>query len=163
MAAEIHCKFGDYKGESKQKNHSGEIVVLSVSLGAHNPVSSEAVGGLSAGKPTLSELSFTKSLDSSTPKLLGDLLSGKHTDSVTFSFSKTTGDKGAPVDFMVWKLSKVFVTSVQYGSSRGETSEAENLTLACQKIEFDYKTQGADGSLKSAGTATFDATTGTLT
>ena len=59
MAIEYHLKFGSIKGESAATKHKEEIELLSWSWGASNPTT--IVGaGMSAGKVSMSDLSFTK-------------------------------------------------------------------------------------------------------
>jgi len=154
MAIEYHLKFGDIKGESAATKHKEEIEVLSWSWGASNPTT--IVGtGMSAGKVSLTDLSFTKRVDKSSPKLLEMCVTGKHVDNVTLSCSKQTGGK-TPEDFLVIKMEEVYVSSHQCGGSSGEDVGTESLSLTYGKINYDYKQQDKSGTLTSAGNIEYD-------
>jgi len=154
MAIEYHLKFGDIKGESAATKHKEEIEVLSWSWGASNPTT--IVGtGMSAGKVSLTDLSFTKRVDKASPKLLEMCVTGKHVDNVTLSCSKQTGGK-TPEDFLIIKMEEVYVSSHQCGGSSGEDVGTESLTLTYGKINYDYKQQDKSGTLTSAGNIEYD-------
>ena len=115
MAIEYHLKFGSIKGESAATKHKEEIELLSWSWGASNPTTI-AGSGMSAGKVSMSDLSFTKRVDKSSPKLLELCVTGKHVDDATLTCSKQTGEK-TPDDFLTIKLKEVYVSSYQTGGS----------------------------------------------
>jgi len=154
MAIEYHLKFGSIKGESPATKHKEEIELLSWSWGASNPTT--LVGtGMSAGKVSMSDLSFTKRVDKSSPKLLEMCVTGKHVDNVTLYCSKQTGGK-TPEDFLIIKLEEVYVSSHQCGGSAGEDVGTESFTLTYGKINYDYKQQDKSGTLTSAGNIEYD-------
>jgi type VI secretion system secreted protein Hcp len=154
MSIEYFLKFDPVKGESKQDKHKDEIELLGWSFSGHNPVSIGG-SGMSAGKVDLAEISITKRADKASPKLLELLVTGNHVKEATLSLAKSTGGK-SPEDFLTIKLTKVFVSSFQVGGSQGGEFETENISLAYQKIHYDYKEQQADGKLVSAGTVNYD-------
>jgi type VI secretion system secreted protein Hcp len=154
MAIEYHLKFGSIKGESAATKHKEEIELLSWSWGASNPTT--IVGtGMSAGKVSMSDLSFTKRVDKSSPKLLELCVTGKHVDEVTLSCSKQTGGK-TPEDFLIIKLKEVYVSSHQCGGSAGEDVGTESLSITYGSINYDYKVQDKAGTLTSAGNVEYD-------
>jgi len=156
MAIEYHLKFGSIKGESLATKHKDEIELMSWSWGASNPTS--IVGsGMSAGKVSMSDLSFTKRVDKASPKLLELLVTGNHVDEATLTCSKQTGDK-TPQDFLTIKLKEVYVSSYQTGGSSGEDVGAESLSITYCIINYDYKLQKPDGTLTSAGNVEYDLT-----
>ncbi|MGA2606902.1 MAG: type VI secretion system tube protein Hcp [Terriglobia bacterium] len=154
MAIEYHLKFGNIKGESAASKHMDEIELLSWSWGATNPTT--IVGsGMSAGKVSMSDLTITKRVDKSSPKLLELCITGKHVDEVTLYCSKQTGQK-TPDDFLTIKFWQVYVSSHQAGGSHGEDVGTESLSFAYGKINYDYKLQKPDGTLTSAGNVEYD-------
>jgi type VI secretion system secreted protein Hcp len=154
MAIEYHLKFGSIKGESAATKHKEEIEVMSWSWGASNPTT--IVGtGMSAGKVSMSDLSITKRVDKSSPKLLELCITGKHVDEATLYCSKQTGQK-TPEDFLTIKLSEVYVSSHQCGGSSGEDVGSESLSFTYGKINYDYKQQDKSGTLTSAGNVEYD-------
>ena len=154
MAIEYHLKCGSIKGESAASKHMDEIEILSWSWGASNPTT--IVGsGMSAGKVSVSDLSFTKHVDKSSPKLLELCITGKHVDEATLYCGKSTGGK-TPDDFLTIKLKEVYVSSFQVGGSSGEDVGSESLSLSYGSINYDYKAQDKAGTLSSAGNVEYD-------
>src|SRR5271157_960167 len=136
MAIEYHLKFGNIKGESAASKHKDEIEIMSWSWGASNPTT--IVGsGMSAGKVSMSDLSFTKRVDKASPKLLELCITGNHVDQATLTCSKQTGQK-TPDDFLTIKLKEVYVSSFQAGGSSGEDVGTESLSITYGSMNYDY-------------------------
>ena len=154
MAIEYHLKFGSIKGESAASKHKEEIELLSWNWGASNPTNISG-SGMSAGKVSMSDLSFTKRVDKSSPKLLELCVTGKHVDDATLYCSKQTGGK-TPDDFLTIKLKEVYVSSFSAGGSSGEDVGTESFSLTYGSINYDYKIQDKTGTLSSAGNIEFD-------
>ncbi len=154
MAIDYHLKLDGIQGESQHAKHKDEIDILSWSWGASNPVT--IVGaGMSAGKVSMSDLTISKRVDKSSPKLLALNVTGKHVANAVLTASKSTGAK-TPEDFLTIKLEEVYVASYQIGGSHGEDVGSESLSLAYGKINYDYKEQKKDGTLTSAGEVGYD-------
>jgi len=159
MAIEYHLKLDGVTGESTAAKHSGEIEVYSWSWGASNPTSITGTG-LSAGKVSIGDLSITKPVDKSSAKLLELCCTGKHITNGTLTCSKSTGDKN-PGDYLIITFTEIHVSSHSSGGSSGDSTGSESVSLAFGKFNYEYKAQGKDGSLTTAGTASWDATTRT--
>ncbi len=156
MAIEYFLKLDGLPGESLSSKHPNEIEVESWSWGASNPTSITG-SGLSAGKVSISDMSFTKPVDKSSAKLMDLCCSGKHIASAILTCSKSTGDKN-PADYITIKMEEVHIAAVQCSGSRGSDIGYESVSLAFAKFEYDYKIQDKDGTLKAAGTAKYDVT-----
>jgi len=154
MAIEYHLDVKGIKGESAATKHMEQIEVLSWSWGASNPTT--IVGsGMSAGKVSMSDLTITKNVDKSSPKLLELCVTGKTVDEVTLYCSKLTGQK-TPEDYLTIKLTEAYVSSHQVSGAWGEDVGRESFTLSYAKIHYDYKAQDKSGKLISAGTVEYD-------
>ena len=154
MAIEYHLDIKEAPGESASTKHKGQIELLSWSWGASNPTT--IVGeGMSAGKVSMSDLSFTKRVDKSSPKLLALCVTGDHAKEATLYCSKQTGQK-TPEDFLVIKLTEVYISSFQCGGSSGEDVGTESLSVTYATIDYDYKVQDDKGVLKSGGEVVYD-------
>jgi type VI secretion system secreted protein Hcp len=81
-AVDMFIKIDTIDGESTDKTHGKEIDVLSWSWGASQSGSMAMGGG--AGKVSMQDFTFTKSLDKSSPKLFEALATGKHLKDATF-------------------------------------------------------------------------------
>lgn len=153
MAVDMFIKIGDIQGESQDKTHSKEIDVLAWSWGMSNSGSAHSGGGAGAGKVNAQDLSFTKYVDSASPKLMLACCKGSHYDTVTLTVRKA-GDK--PLEYLKIKLTEVIVTSVSTGGSGGEDRLTENVSLNFAKVNLDYVPQKKDGSGDTAIPMTYD-------
>src|ERR1022692_2039631 len=91
MASDYFLLVNGVTGESQAVGMpAGNIELDSFSFGASNPADVGG-GGLSAGKCSLSDFSFSCSLDSSSWQILKNLYTGAHIATVTFLSRKSTG------------------------------------------------------------------------
>ena len=147
MAVDMFIKIDTVDGESRDKVHKKEIDVLAWSWGISNSGSAHVGGGAGAGKANVQDISFTKWVDSSTPKLLLACCDGKHFANATLVVRKA-GEK--PVEYIKIKVEEVLITSISTGGSGGEDRLTENVTLNFAKVSVDYVPQDEKGA---AGTA----------
>ena len=154
MAIEYHLEVKDIKGESGAQKHKDHIELMSWSWGATNPTSISG-SGMSAGKVSMSDLTFTKQVDKSSPNLLKLCVKGDHVDTATLYCSKQTGQKN-PEDFLTIELKEVYISSFQIGGSSGEDVGSESVSITYGQIKYGYKVQQKDGSLVDGGTVSYD-------
>lgn len=147
MAVDMFIKIDTVDGESKDKTHKKDIDVLAWSWGISNSGSAQVGGGAGAGKCNIQDVSFTKWVDSATPKLALACCAGTHYKDATLVVRKA-GDK--PVEYLKIKMEEVLVTSISTGGSGGEDRLTENVTLNFSKVSLDYVPQDDKGA---AGTA----------
>ena len=148
MPTDIFVKIGDVAGESSDGTHKDSIEVLSWSWGVSNPVSSTGTTGLSAGKASLSDITYQQMMDKSTPALQLACATGKHYPTATLTARKSGGGQ---VDYLIVKMFEVFVSSLQLG--QGDSSvPSVSVSLAYNKMELEYKIQKADGTVSPGGT-----------
>ena len=155
MAMDMFLKFSDstLKGESQDSAHKDEIQLVSWSWGAHNSATVTQGTGSGGGKVELSGLSFTKYVDVASAPLLLSACNGNHIADATLSIRKAGGS--TPVDYLVIKMNKVFITSFQTAGSGGDDQLLESVSLNYGSMQFNYQQQdekGAkQGGVKSAG------------
>lgn len=138
MAFDAFFKIDGVDGESTDKDHKGEIDVLSFSWGEANAVSSSGGGGAGAGKVSFQDLHFTSSTSKASPALMLACASGKHISNATLTLRKKGGKQN---EFLVIKLTDVFVSSYQTGGTagdQGDTLPTDDVSLNFAKIEVDY-------------------------
>lgn len=140
MAGEIFLELAGLKGESIDTLHPDTIECHSCHLGVSNP-SSIGTGttghGNKRGMP--SDISLTMNPSKASPELWMKCVLGEHFADGKIYFVKATGS--TPVDWEVWSMKKVFITSWN------QTPEMDSVTLAFGEIEFTYKPQKSeDGS-----------------
>ena len=130
-----------------------DIDVLAWSWGMSNSGSAHTGGGAGAGKVNVQDLSFTKWVDSATPKLALACCDGKHFKDATLVVRKA-GEK--PVEYIKIKMEEVMITSISTGGSGGEDRLTENVTLNFAKFHVEYQEQKPDGSGQPGGEMGWD-------
>lgn len=142
-AIDMFIKIEGVDGESQDADHRGEIDVLSWSWGMSNSSSSIGGGG-GAGKANFQDISVTKWLDKSSPKLMEACATGNHIPQATIVCRKAGGE---PLEYLVITMENVLVTSVSTGGSGGEDRLTENVTLNFAQIRVKYTEQMPDGAI----------------
>jgi type VI secretion system secreted protein Hcp len=128
-------------GESLDPKHSGAIVVQSFTWGVTQV----------SGKPTFSDITFTRVIDKSSPLLFLNSAGGKTLKKATLFVRKASD---TPLEYYVIILTDVIITSVQTAAS-GSGNPNESFSLNFGKVEVNYTPLKADGSLDLAGATRF--------
>jgi type VI secretion system secreted protein Hcp len=102
----------------------------------------------------MSDFSFIKKVDKSSPVLLKRCAIGEPIKSVTLTARKAGKDQQ---EFLKYIFSNCFVTSYQISDAKGgDSSPTESLTFGFEKIEMAYSPQKPDGSLGGEVKAGYD-------
>lgn len=160
MAYDAFMDLGaDIPGESTAEGMKGKIEIYSFSWGASNPTTiGSGSTGVAAGKVSVSSFNVMKKTDKASPLLFQNCCQGEHIPLVTVTLRKAGGKAGQKA-FLTYKFTTVMVESVQWsGSSGGDDTPTESLSLAFGKVEIEYMIQAADGSLTKGGQAMWDLT-----
>jgi len=161
MAFDTFLSIDTVTGEATQANHVGWIEVYSFSWGSSNPTTvSAGSGGLAAGKVSISSFNVMKKTEASSCTLFAACCAGQHFPTATVEMSKATGTSGQQQVYLKYTFTDVMVESVQWsGSTGGDDTPTESLSLAFGKVAIDYSKQGdADGTMTPAGNASWDLT-----
>jgi type VI secretion system secreted protein Hcp len=161
MAFDTFLSIDTVTGEATQANHVGWIEVFSFSWGASNPTTVGATsGGLSAGKVSISSFNVMKKTEASSCTLFAACCAGQHFPTATVEMSKATGTSGQQQVYLKYTFTDVMVESVQWsGSTGGDDTPTESLSLAFAKVAIDYSKQDeASGAMAPAGNASWDLT-----
>jgi type VI secretion system secreted protein Hcp len=150
MAIDSCLKLGDLKGESVVKGFEDQIQLLAWSWGLSQTGTTHVGSGGGAGKVNVQDLSFTHYVDSASPSLILACCKGNHYKEATIVMRKAGGD---PLPYLTIKLTDLIVTSVSGGSSGGEDSQTENVTLNFAAFEYSYQPQDNKGAKKGGAIA----------
>src|SRR3974390_2824474 len=121
-------KLDGIDGECQDKDHNGEIDVLSFVDGISNAGSYDAGTGGNTGQAYYSDLTFSKYMDKSSSTLRQYCGLGTSIDKATLSCNKQAGDK--KVEYYKVTMHNVVITSVNSsGSGGGSDPISETLTL----------------------------------
>lgn len=153
MALDMYLKCAEVPGESKGKNHVGEIDLLAWSWGGSNSGTMHSGGGGGAGKANVQDVSLTKWIDKATPKLMLAMLKGTHFGTMVLTVQKAGDGQQKYVEIT---LTNVMITAIQTGGSGGEDRLTENVTLNFEKIKYEYFLQNDKGAVSTAGNVNWD-------
>ncbi len=141
--ADFFLKIDGVDGESQDDKHKNEILISSFSFGATNAGSGGVGTGSGSGKVNVQDMHITKVVDKSSPNLFAACCTGKHFPLATITCRKA-GEK--PHEYLVYKLTEAFVSSINTTGHEGGGIAQESLSLNFTKVEMIYTLQNADGS-----------------
>ena len=151
MAFDAYLFFegGDPKieGESQDKVYGPKkaMEIYSFSWGIANATTlGSGTSGAGGGKAQLSSFSFQKKTDAASAKLYLACAKGVHYPKVTVVLRKAGGN---PLEFITYVFETVFVENVQWGGSTGgDDSPQESVSLVFGKATINYTKQKSDGT-----------------
>jgi type VI secretion system secreted protein Hcp len=155
MAVDMFLKLDGVDGESVDVKYQKWIEVLSFSWGISDGSKATNPPGKSpnAKRAQVSDLSITKYLDTSSPKLFEKCCEGEHIGGATLVMRKA-GDK--PLEFYKIKLQDVLISSVQNGGAGGGiATEFVSFSFASSQISSADE-KGSFSTVSSCGAASFD-------
>jgi len=154
MAVDYFLKIKGIEGECKADKHENEIDVLSFSWGETQTGTHSTGGGGGAGKVSMQDFHFVQKISKASPKLMLACATGEHIPEAILTCQKAGKTQQA---FFVLKFTDLLVSSFQTGgSSQGDEIPMEQISMNYAKIEFEYKEQNPDGTLKGPVKAGFD-------
>lgn len=132
----IYMKYGSIKGAVTTEGFKDWIELTSFQWGVGRGIGTAARGSTSREhqEPALSEVSVTKAMDVSSPKLFVESVAGELNNTVTIKFTTTTKNKVET--FLTYELSDTGVSG--YSLSSGGEMPVEHLTLNFVKISNTF-------------------------
>jgi type VI secretion system secreted protein Hcp len=113
--------------------NQSQFDATSMSFGVSNQVIREGGGGSSAGRASFSDVTMTKYIDATTPRLQGWVASGKHLRSVRLALVDDRGKN----ELGSIALDDVLVTSDQIAVAGGDSQGlAESVSFSFDQIEL---------------------------
>ncbi len=141
-AFNAYLRLGDIKGESTDAQHKDWIEIDSYQFDSiHSAAMGSVARGARSGRVNVQELTITKKVDKTSPKLMEAAASGKPFQNATIDLRRA----GESQDFLVIKMENVLVTNVQPGRGTGPVP-TETMSLNYSKIEWTYTKQKPDGT-----------------
>jgi len=156
MATDAYLLIQGVTGESQSQGMTNNIELDSFSFGASNPAD---IGGkgLSGGKCSLSDFSFTCAVDQASYQILNDLYQGKPVPTCTFSLRKSTGSAN-PYTYLSVIMTNCYITSNAIGGG-SQGIPTQSVSIAYEQINYQYYTQdSSSGAVTLAGNATYSIT-----
>ncbi len=132
----IYMKYGSIKGAVTTEGFKDWIELHSFQWGTGRGIASAARSATSRehSEPSLSEITVTKRMDVSSPKLFLDSVAGELNNKVTIKFTTTTKNKVET--FLTYELENTGLSG--YSISSGGDMPTESLTLNYTKISNTF-------------------------
>ena len=150
-------KIDGIQGESRDAKHKGEIDLEAFSWGETQSVSHAAGGGAGAGKVNVEDLNVVMKLNKASPLLFLACATGQHLKQAILTARKAGK---AQVEFLVFKLSDVLVSSYHTSGSSGDDTPIDQVAFNFARIAVEYRPQKDDGSLDLPVKAGWDVKAG---
>ena len=134
----LFIKIDGIEGESTDAAHAKWILADSASLPVFRSIPGGAVDmQRTKGETSLGDISLTRQLDKSSPKLFEACALGKFNKEVLVEFTTTVG--GKTETYLKWKLENVVFTGYSvHGNSSGEPLPSEQTSMNFSKITYTY-------------------------
>ena len=147
----LYMKYGSFKGSVTSANFKEWIELSSLSVGiARNIRSSDGRGkDRSADQPMVSEVSISKTMDESSPKMMTESLKG---EGQTVEIAHASMIKDQLVAIATYKLENTIISNYSISSSGHELPQ-ESYSLNFTKISYTWKTY--DDKLKATPETVF--------
>jgi type VI secretion system secreted protein Hcp len=157
MAIDAYLQIEGIKGESTDEKHKDWIEVSSVSWNVHQPRSTtvSTAGGHTNGRAELSNITFKKLADLSSPILQQTCAAGKTIPRAKFEFMRADGN-GNPINYYTVELENVMISGVTPNSGDGGTI-TEQVHLAYGRVKWKYTKQAVKGGTDGNTSGGWDA------
>ena len=138
--AAAYLKFDGIDGEVSARGHDAWINVLSISHSISRGAESSATAR-SSGMASFSDITVTKEMDKSSPKLAEAVASGRMIPNVAFELTSNSGT------YLKYELKNVMVTSYSM-SGNASDRPMESISLNFEEIKVTYTEFSPDGKAK---------------
>jgi type VI secretion system secreted protein Hcp len=131
----IYLKYDGIDGEATHSDHTKWIDITSMQFGIGRAISTPAgsTANREASEPSVSEITVTKSMDGSSPKLFTESATGNVSKVVKIDLVST----GSPGNtYVTYTLTNTLVSG--YSVSTGGDRPTESVTLSFTKIEYKF-------------------------
>lgn len=147
------ARSGVIKGESKDKEHRGEIDVVHWSWGMR--AQTEMAGAGASAKSSMRELQLRKKVDSASTPLMSAMRTNEQIRSAVLTVRKSGKQ---PLEFVKVTIENGRITSIDIESAEDESPDLiERVSLSFQRINVEYVPQADDGGPQ--GSMLFEAET----
>lgn len=157
MAVDAYLQIEGIKGESTDEKHKDWIEVKNVVSAIHQPraESVSTAGGHTSGRASLSDITFKKLADLSTPILKQHCAMGKTIPKAKFEFMRADGN-GKPICYYKIELEHLMISGITSDSGDGGTM-TETVHIAYAKIKWTYTKQGISGGMHGSTAGGWDS------
>ncbi|MGH1439637.1 MAG: Hcp family type VI secretion system effector [Cellvibrionaceae bacterium] len=155
----IFLQHPNIKGETSDKNHKGCIDILDVQFGINRHITSASStrGDRESSNAVISDLTFKKLMDKSTPYLFIETCCGTG-KTLKFLMTKTGAGDGADV-FMEYTLENALFSHMK--TDHNGLRAIEKINISFTKMSMKYVSYDENGHLETPQVVGFDTATNT--
>jgi len=160
MATDVYLHIDGIKGESQDHQHKDWIEVTGIHWALHQPRSatSSTAGGHTAERVEMSDVSFAKLTDLSSPILAQHCAMGKTIAKARLEFFRADGD-GARIKYFEIELENVLVGMIKPHLGGSDKYLSETVNLKYSKAKWKYSQQRIGGGTGGNTIGSWDAAT----
>ena len=145
----------EIKGNCTYEGYKDKVIVQSFSHGmAHPQAGEKGATQRSSGRPSFSEMTFSKQFDLATTEMYK--LCAKGDDVPTAKFFVGRIESGKFVPYITYEFTNATISQISTSGGGGVPSDSFCLDFA--KIKVDYNQQGIDAAAKGTATWNWDLT-----
>lgn len=154
MAIDVYLQIDGIRGESADDRHKDWIECTSVQWGIAQPKSATAStgGGHTAERAELSDISFTKIADLSSPILMQTCAAGKTIPKAKLEFMRADG-QGERIKYFEIEVENVLIGHIEPSLQQGDIM-VEHVGLKFSRVKWKYvqqKIAGGSGGNTAGG------------
>ncbi|MFW3166053.1 type VI secretion system tube protein Hcp [Pseudomonas syringae pv. syringae] len=144
MAFDAYVKIEGIPGEALDDKYKDCIEITGYGFGMHQSasVTASSAGGAPSGRTSLSDFTFTKSLDKASCKIIEAVCAGKHFNQVVLTLHRAGGDK---LKYFEITLEEVIISNYSQNVNNGVPSETISLNYGRIKTTYTQQSR-TDGS-----------------
>jgi type VI secretion system Hcp family effector len=152
MSFDAFIKMEGIGGEALDDKHKGWIEITGYNFGSHQSTTATAssTGGASSGRTTLTDLTFTKFLDSASCRLMEACCAGEHLKEVRLTLNRAGAEK---LKYFEIILEEVIISEYTQNASAGVPLEIVKLNYGRIKTVYTQqkRTDGSGGGNVAGG------------
>lgn len=156
----IHLRIDGVQGESSDLDHRGWIDILQLAWGSRRRITSATSTrhDRESANAEITDLTFTKHMDSSTPKLFTESCCGRG-KTMVIELTRTGTGRGSDV-YARYTLHNALLRDYQVAAwSQDDEKPLEKIKISFSKMELAYMPQDEDNQPMAQIAVGFDATT----
>jgi type VI secretion system secreted protein Hcp len=140
LSTDFFLKIEGIPGESKRSGHEKEMELLSFSFGATQTGTAELGSGQTgAARVEMQDFHFVKPVDSSSPKLVQHMFTGKFIPAATFSARRIGLEDGKPLKYMIWEFKNLVISSHSFNGAGAGDVPMESISFRFEEVKCYYR------------------------
>lgn len=126
-------------GECRKPGFEKNLELNDWSFSENQDGSASSPSSSAQGRVTMSDFTFGKVVDTSTPKLLQNLLKGTMIPKATMTARRTGATEGRPQPYLVWEFKDLIISSHSFNGNTGGGTPVESISFNFAEVKCYYR------------------------